>query len=325
MEVVNSLWVEKYRPKKLEDLVLPEEYRSDFQKCIEKQEIGHFTFHGPPGGGKTACARILASKNGVLQNPRDNLLEINGSAKETRGITFVQDVIEPFLKIPPAGNDKHRIVFIDEADYMTDAAFHSSRSIIERYSSNGRFIFTCNYLSKLPEAIQSRFQIYAFKQLPLEFVEDYCKKILTTEKIEFSDRDLKFVVGNLYPDIRRIVNSLQRSSMSDKLKISQDVILTAEKVLISSIVEITNAISNNEDHRVNSLITTMIGQLSDHDLEFRSVYSNLFYSEGLPIPAKVIVNRYSNEHGDCLVPSMHFMSMVFEIVKVLQSYRSLTK
>lgn len=325
MEVVNSLWVEKYRPKKLDDLVLPEEYRSDFQKCIEEREVLNFTFHGPPGGGKTALARILASKNGILQNPGDNLLEINGSAKETRGINFVQDVIEPFLKIPPAGNDKHRIVFIDEADYMTDAAFSSLRSIIERYSSNGRFIATCNYLSKFPEAIQSRFQIYAFKQLPLEFVMDYCRKVLVSEKVEFSDRDLKFVVENLYPDIRKIVNGLQRSSMSGKLKVNQDVILTTEKVLISSIVEIANAISNNEDHRVNSLITTMIGQLSSQDLEFRSVYSTLFFTEGLPIPVKVIVNKYSNEHGDCLIPSMHFMSMVFEIVKALQSYRSLKK
>jgi len=285
----------------------------------------NLTFHGPPGGGKTALARILTSKNGILQNPGDNLLEINGSAKETRGINFVQDVIEPFLKIPPAGNDKHRIVFIDEADYMTDAAFSSLRSIIEKYSSNSRFIATCNYLSKFPEAIQSRFQIYAFKQLSLEFVTDYCRKILVSEKVEFSDRDLKFVVGNLYPDIRKIVNGLQRSSMSGKLKINQDVVLTTEKVLISSIIEIGNAISNNEDHRVNTLITTMIGQLNNQDLEFRSIYSNLFFSKGLPIPVKVIVNKYSNEHGDCLIPSMHFMSMVFEIVKALQSYRSLKK
>ena len=118
MKLVNSLWVEKYRPKILEDLILPTDYRRDFEICIKRKEISNFLFYGPPGSGKTCISLILSSKNGILERPDDNLLSLNGSAKETRGIGMVDTLIEPFLKVPPGGNDKQKIVFIDEADYL---------------------------------------------------------------------------------------------------------------------------------------------------------------------------------------------------------------
>jgi len=118
MDIINTLWVEKYRPKKLEELVLPENYRIDFQTCIQKKEIGNLLFSGSPGSGKTALMRIICSQEGIIQNRDDNVLEINGSGKETRGISFVQDVIEPYLKIPPAGSDKYKVVCIDESDFL---------------------------------------------------------------------------------------------------------------------------------------------------------------------------------------------------------------
>ena len=185
MDIVNALWVEKYRPKKLEDLVLPESYRLDFEKCIKNKNIGNIIFAGPPGSGKTTIARILASRRGVLNHPSDNLLEMNGSSKESRGINFVDQVIEPFLKIPPAGKDNFKIVFIDEADFLTDASFKSLRGIIEAYHEQNRFVLTCNYLSKIPDPVQSRFQTYMFKQMPIDFVVDYYKKMLDTENIKY--------------------------------------------------------------------------------------------------------------------------------------------
>lgn len=322
-KVLNSLWVERYRPKKLDDLVLPENYKKDFEKCIYKKEIPHLLLSGSAGSGKTALARILCSKEGIINHKDDNVLEINGSAKETRSITYVNDVIEPYLKIPPAGLDPYKIVFIDETDYLTDSAFSSLRNIMEKYSSHARFILTCNYISKIPEAIQSRCQHYVFKQMPIEFVNDYCKSILTTEIIQFDEKDLKFIIDSLYPDIRRVVNKLQQSSLSGQLTVNRSQSLSSEKTIISSIVEIINFIKNSEDHKINSNITNIVKLLGELDLDYRTIYSDLFFRNNIPSIAKIIVNKYSNSHGDCLLPQMNFMSCVFEMIQALQKYKQM--
>jgi len=322
MEFLSVLWVEKYRPRKLEELVLPGDYYNDFKRMIEKKEILNFLFYGPPGGGKTVLSRILCSKNGSIFNKEDNVLEINGSAQETRGITFVNDVIEPFLKVPPAGQDKYRVVFIDEADYLTGNSFSSLRGVIGKYSEKtGRFIFTCNYISKIPEPIQSRFQLYPFKQLPVEFVNKYCSKILTSENIEFDNSDLKFVIDNLYPDVRLIVNTLQRNSISGKLKVNREFIITTERKILSFVIEIISSIEKGENYKVGKSISSIVSLLDENGLEFRNLYMDLFFKEKLPVPVKVIVNKFANSHSSCLVPQMHVMAMIYEIIKVLQDYK----
>lgn len=326
MNIENALWVEKYRPKKLEDLVLPETYRLDFEKCINNKNIGNLIFSGPPGSGKTTIARILASRRGVLNHPSDNLLEMNGSSKESRGINFVDQVIEPFLKIPPAGKDTFKIVFIDEADFLTDASFKSLRGIIEAYHQQNRFVLTCNYLSKIPDPVQSRFQTYMFKQMPVDFVVSYYKKMLDAEKVKYSEDDIRYVIDGVYPDVRKGVQILQQSSHSGTLKINKNISLTNEKSIIGSVIEIINYIKNDEIPKINKSVNDILAIISnEYDLDFRSIYSSLFYRSEVPVNVKIIVNKYTNSHGDCLIPSMHFMAMIFEIIKSLQDYKKLVK
>lgn len=321
MDIVNTLWVEKHRPKEMKDLVLPDEYRKEFDKYIERKDIPGLLLAGPPGSGKSTLARILSSKYGIMSNPNDNLLEINGSAKETRGISFVQDVIEPFLKTPPV-IDKHKIVFIDESDYLTDAAFNSLRNIIEKYSQHSRFILTCNYISKIPEPIQSRLETYMFKQFPIEFVINYAKNILEKESIKYEESDLKYIVESLFPEVRKITNSLQRCSISGELKVNRDVALSKEKVLLSNVVEVINFTTKKENSKIGKILTEIVEILNEQDLDFRKIYHTLFSMKEIPIPAKIVVNKFANSHNDCLIPSMHFMAMMFEIIKSLQEYQN---
>jgi replication factor C small subunit len=249
-EVLDSMWVEKYRPKTLNELSLPERYTQDFKRIIERGSLPNLLFSGPPGGGKTTLALILCSKHGVLFNKNDNLLMANGSSKKGRSINFVDQVVEPFLKHPPAG-DKYKVVFMDEADNITGDAYDSWRGIIEKYhKAYGRFIWTGNYISKIPDPVQSRFTPYIFQQIPKEFVLEYTQSILKNEKIEYIEKDVIFVINQLYPDVRKIVNILQRCSLDEKLSVDRDSVITNEKVLMSAIVEIISLIIKGEDRLI---------------------------------------------------------------------------
>jgi len=320
-ELMDSIWVEKYRPKKLEDLALPEQYTNDFKRMIAKCELPNLLFSGPPGGGKTTLARVLCSKNGVLFSKQDNMLQVNGSARKTRGIGFVDDVIEPFLKHPPGG-DKYRVVFIDEADKFTSDGYDSLRALIEKYHvAYGRFIFTCNYLSRIPDPVQSRFIPYTFSQIPKEFVLRYCKTILDSEKVGYKDADIKVAITNLYPDVRKIVNALQRASWEGELKLSEKDVITTERKVVTFIRQIISFIEKGQGNKIGGAVNSIVDIVSAQDLEYRNVYTELFFGENIPAPAKIIINKYSNGHQNALVPHMHFMAMVFDIIKSLQAFR----
>jgi len=321
VNIEQTIWADKHRPKELDDLILPSQHREDFEMIIKKKELPNLLLTGPAGGGKTTIAQILTSKKGVLKYKRDNLLEVNGSSKESRSITFVSDVIEPFLKIPPAAGDKYRVVFIDEGEQLTDASFKALKGIIEKYQVKyGRFILTSNYLSKIPDPILSRFTPYIFKQIPIEFVGDYCKNILDIENVEYDEKDLLFVIENFYPDVRKIVTNLQRFSLTGKLKVNRDVSLNTEKALIASIIELAGYLKNGENHKINRVMTTVLSLLDNQDLEFKRIYLDLFETKEIPVPAKIVINKYSNSHQSCLVPSMHFSAMFFEIIQTLNVY-----
>lgn len=328
MEIAQDLWVEKYRPKNLNDLVLPERYMFDFKKMIERQELSNLLMSGPPGGGKTTFARIITSKSGLLHNRKDNLLTVNGSAKSTRGIGYVEDVIEPFLRVPPA-KDKYKVVFIDEADNLTADSYKSLRGIIEKYQvAYGRFIMTCNYLSVIPSPVRSRFTHYEFKQIPKEFAVSYSQEILIKENIEYEEKDIIFLVDQLYPDIRQIIDSLQRYSKANskdkskngRLDVNKNLVTTNEKKIIANILEIVSFIQSNDNKKIGRVVSNIIEILKLEDLEYKSLYSQLFYKEKFPVNAKIVVNKYSNSHQNALVPSMHFMAMIFEIITTLQAY-----
>ena len=322
MGILDSIWVEKYRPKVLEDLVLPISVMDTFREMMTRKEIPNLLFYGPPGGGKSTLARIICSKEGVLKDRGSNLLPINGSAKKTRGIGYMDDAVEPFLRHPPTA-DKYKIVFIDEADKLSPDAFDSLRSMIEKYEEGyGRFIFTGNYLSKIPGAIQSRFMMFPFERIPKDYVVNLCKRILENEKIEFDDDSINMLVTALYPDIRRMVNALQRGSYSGKLDLKREDMITMENTLLGYVLELIDYIDSNQLHKLGNCMDSIISLLKDGDVDYPKIYEILFFKK-ISAPVKIIVNRYSKEHQTCLNPLMHFTAMLFDIIKTMGEYHQL--
>ena len=221
-------------------------------------------------------------------------------------------------------NKNHNFVLGNNVvTHNTDQAIHSLRGIIEKYSKYGRFIFTCNYVSKIPDALISRMQAYEFKQMPIEFVENYAKDILGKEKITFEETQLKYIVSNLYPDIRKIVQCLSKNSMTGNLRVSKDSVLTNEKIVMGYTLEIINFIKQDEDSKINSIFPNIVKYLNEIDMDFRVIYNDLFFNKNVPITAKIVVNKYANSHNSCLVPSMHFFGMLYEIIKSMQEYKRL--
>ena len=321
MNIENTLWVEKYRPKTLDDLVLPDEYRVNFHSYIKNRDIPHLLLYGPQGSGKTTIGLILCSKTGIIDRPQDNVLKINGSSQSSRGIGFVDNVIIPFLKIPPNGRDRYRIVFIDEADNLTEAAFKSLRGTIEEFTETGRFIFTCNYVSKIPDPVQSRFEPYMFKQVPIDYVMTYAKNILDSEKIQYKEEDVKYIVESVFPDNRQIVQFLQKFSVTGKLVVKRDVTLVIEKLVETNIIDVIEAVGK-DSQRVNKSVNSILEIIQEQELNYVNIYERLFFNPSIPISAKVVINKAANSHNGCLIPHMHFLSMVYDIIKSLSHYKS---
>lgn len=314
------MWVEKYRPRKLENMVLSEEYRKIFERFISDGEVPHLLLHGPAGSGKTAIARILIDN--IITDKHDCYM-INGSADTS--VNIVRNEIEEFLKAAKFGSSKIKIVFIDEFDHMSPNAFAALRGITQTYHQNGRFIFTCNYLYKIPGPLQSRCQSFEFRKSTKEFIKDYCKKILINENIKFDDVSIDKVITVHYPDIRKIINTIQPRCSDGILNIKSEDIESKEKLFRSFITELLDGIESGNNALINGSVKRVMDFFKKSEIDYRQIYQEIFYDENIPIWAKIIVNQYTNSHLNAMIPSMHMMAMIYSLIKAGKQLRELKR
>ena len=211
-----NLFVEKYRPKTLTDIVLTNEERQYFESLKSKEEIPNLLFAGNPGTGKTTLSKIIATDILDCQ-----YLYINAS--DENGIDTIRSKVIGFASTKSL-DGKLKIVLFDECDALTLDSQKALRNVIEEYSHNTRFIFTCNYLFKIIPALQSRCQLFNLTP-PLDGVLNRVIAILKHEGITVPDTEkpkLVELVRSGYPDLRRIINDIQKFSYTGTLTIKDN-------------------------------------------------------------------------------------------------------
>ena len=213
--------VEKYRPKKLEDLANQEEAKKKLMGFIKSKNLPNLLLAGPPGTGKTTSALIVARE--ILgENRRENFLELNAS--DARGIDVVRTTIKEFARAKPIGAP-FRILLLDEADAMTSDAQQALRRIMEMYADNCRFILIANYPSKIIEPIQSRTVLIKFKRLEPEVIAETLRKICNAEKLSCSMNALKTIAELSEGDLRKAINILQAAAAAGDGKVDEEIVL----------------------------------------------------------------------------------------------------
>jgi DNA polymerase III delta prime subunit len=210
------LWVEKYRPQKIDDCVLPQSLKDTFKQYITQGELPSFLFSGTAGVGKTTVAKALCNEIGA------EYILVNGS-DEGRSIDVLRTTIKGFASTVSL-TDAKKVVIVDEADYMNAQSVQPAlRSFIEEFSGNCRFIFTCNFKNRIIEPLHSRCAVIEFKidsKDKQEIAASFFKRavqILKQENIEFDPKVVAELITKHFPDYRRILNELQRYSVSGKI------------------------------------------------------------------------------------------------------------
>jgi len=208
---MKELWVEKYRPKKLDGYVFRDVHQKEqVQRWVKDGTIPHLLFSGNAGIGKTTLAKILFNELDV--NPLD-ILEINAS--RTNSVEDVRDKIVNFVQMIPFGDFK--VVLLDEADYLSPNAQAALRGVMEEYHTTARFILTCNYPNKIIPALHSRCQGFHVEKTDQTEFTARVATILVEENVEFDLDTLDTFVRATYPDLRKCINMVQMNSMDNKL------------------------------------------------------------------------------------------------------------
>ena len=234
------VWVEKYRPKMFDDIVLDPLNRQILKNIIETSYFPNLLFYGPPGTGKTTTIINLVNAYQAKLNQKNKELMIHLNASDERGIDIIRSQINQFVNSKTLFNQGMKFVILDEVDYMTKNAQQALRYLLQNYSGCVRFCLICNYISRIDEGLQNEFLRLRFNQLPEKDIIKFLGVISTSENLNLSDKSL-FLIQKLYKsDIRSMINFMQSNQ-----NIKEDAI----NIIDDSIWNILhNKIKKGEDH-----------------------------------------------------------------------------
>ena len=303
------IWVEKYRPKTIDDCILPENIKKTFRDFLNTGEIPNMLLAGPPGIGKTTVAKALCNELGV------DYYVINGS-DEGRFLDTVRNNARNFASTVSLSSEaKHKVIIIDEADNTGNDVQLLLRAFIEEFANNCRFIFTCNYKNKILEPLHSRCAVVEFgikgkekQQIAGQFFKRIIA-ILDREKIGYDKKVLAELINKHFPDWRRVLNECQRYSVSGE--IDTGILASFVEINVDDVIkhlkeknfpEVRKWVNSNLDNDCNVLL--------------RRVYDGLVETLDGPSLANavVIIARYQYQSGHVADQEINLLAALTEIM-----------
>lgn len=302
----HSLWAEKYRPDTLNGYICDEHLRNIVSDFIVRKDIPHLLFHGNAGTGKTTLAKI------ITRNIPCDVIYINAS--DTNGIEMVRTKIKGFAG--SAGFQPLKVIILDEADFFTAEAQAALRNMMETYSQTTRFILTCNYVEKIIKPLISRCQVFKIEPPTQKDVALHIKNILDKEGIKFEPIDIKTILMDFYPDIRKIINFLQQSSGTGTLKLIKT--NGASFDLKNKLVELLKNCKTNG--KTFGDIRQLIADAGTK--QFDELYSTLYdkcgdFAPGKEIAIIIEIAEYMYQSNMVVDKEITFMACIAKLIKTI--------
>lgn len=303
------LWVEKYRPRKIADTILPKSLKKTFQSIVDSGEMQNMLFTGTAGLGKTTVAKALCNELGC------DYIVINGS--EEGNIDTLRGKIKQFASsISLQGG--YKVVILDEADYLNPQSFQPAlRGFIEEFANNCRFILTCNFKNRIIEPLHSRCGVYEFNTTKKDLADlaGYffvrLRGILDQENVKYEDKILVDLIMKYAPDWRRVINETQRLSAANNNDIT---LASVNDTAETSINPLVSALKEKDFKKVRSWVVN--NQDVDTATIFRKLYDNMNeYVEPQSIPQLILILA-DYQYKDAFVAD-HELNIVACMVEIM--------
>jgi len=302
----NSLWVEKYRPKNLENYIGNEHLKSKVEHYLESGDVPHLLLYGKAGTGKTTLAKL------IINNIECDYLYINAS--DENNVDTVRTKVKNFAST--IGFKDTKVIILDECDYITPNAQAALRNLMETFSKHCRFILTCNYVERIIDPIQSRCQSFQIIPPSKQEVAKHLHKILVKENVIDKPEDIKILVETGYPDIRRIINSAQRNVVGNQLKLDTSSIIQNDyKLKLVKILETQD--KKTAFKEIRQLLAD--NKVTDFADLFRLLYDEVdTWGRGHVAECILIIARYELSDGQVVDKEINAMAMLIELLGVIK-------
>ena len=302
----HSLWVEKYRPTRLENYVGNEHLKAKVERYIKSNDVPHLLLFGRAGTGKTTLAKL------IVKNIECDYLYINAS--DENSVDTVRNKVRQFAST--IGFKDMKVIVLDECDYITPNAQAALRNLMETFSKHCRFILTCNFVERIIDPIQSRCQVFEIIPPSKKDVALHLTKVMDKEKITYGNEDLKVLIDSSYPDVRKIINATQRSVVDNKVVMDRQATIQNDYKL-----KVLDILKTQDKKTAFANLRQLLADnaIRDYSDCFRLLYDNVDeFAAGNMAAVILILARYEQSDMQVVDKEINFMAMLIELLGVIK-------